>query len=90
MQAVSPVMPGSEPLEVLLGEKHDMSAALPALYLESPFRPMITRWRFTEAERAKIANGADLIMQQLTFSQPFLPTDLQVVDPNAMPTLVDD
>jgi hypothetical protein len=89
MQAISPVMPGSEPLEVLLKDEQEQSPPLPVVYLERPFRPMITRWRFTAEERAMVAQGADLVLQQITFRQPFQPLDLQVVPPGAMPTLLE-
>jgi hypothetical protein len=50
---------------------------LPAIVIAGPDGRVITRWVLTDAERAQIAAGADLYIQQLTFGhalQPMLPT----------------
>lgn len=88
MMPVSPVMPGSEPIELILGKDQKEYTPLPAVYLDRRDRPMITRWRFTDEERAAIAAGADIVLQQLTFCQPFQPVNLQVVMPDAHPVFV--
>lgn len=89
MQPVSPVMPGSEEIEVVLGKDQPEYVPLPAVYLEGESRPMITRWRFTEEERLHIALGHDLVFTQMTFGNPFQPVHFQVVGRNEMPLLME-
>lgn len=88
MTPVSPVMPGSEEIE--LAKNQPEYIPLPAVYLDMKCRPMVTRWRFTDEERAAIANGADLVAQQLTWWQKFQPINYQVVMPNECPVLVEE
>jgi hypothetical protein len=90
MNAVSPVLPGSEAIEILLGKDQPQYDAVPCVYLDTETRPMITRWRFTDEERALIAAGADLIHIQLTFQEPFHPTNMQVVKQDEMPEWLGD
>ena len=90
MTPVSPVMPGSEPIEVVLGKDQPQYAPLPAVYLDSTARPMITRWRLSDEERRAVADGADIVLQQLTFQQPFQPVNLQIVHPHECPLFVED
>lgn len=40
---------------------------------EDGTRGILTRWRFTPAERSAIAAGADLYLTQLTFGRPMQP-----------------
>jgi hypothetical protein len=89
MKPVSPVMPGSESIEIVLGKDQPEYDDLPAVYVDSDTRPMITRWRVTDEERRAVANGADIVLQQLTFKQLFQPVNLQVVMPDACPQLVE-
>jgi hypothetical protein len=83
-------MPGSEPIEIVLGKDQPQYDPLPAVYLDTSSRPMITRWRLDEAEREAIANGADIVLQQLTFQQPFQPVNLQVVERDEAPIFVEE
>lgn len=62
--------------------------SLPVVYLNNPCVPMLTRWRFSDAERAQIAAGADLVLTQLTFGEPFRPVHLQVSMPDEHPILL--
>lgn len=89
MDPVSPVMPGSESIEIILGKDQKEYIPLPAVYINSDSRPMVTRWRLTEEERAAVKNGADIVLQQLTFWNPFQPVNLQVVMPNENPVLLE-
>jgi hypothetical protein len=89
MMPVSPVLPGSEPIEIILGKDQPEYIPLPAVYLDTPARPMITRFRLDEEERAAIANGADIVLQQLTFRNPFQPVNLQIVRPDESPIFVE-
>lgn len=90
MNPVSPVMPGSKAIEIILGENQPEYIPLPAVYLDTPSRPMITRWRLTDEEREAITNGADIVLQQLTFRQLFQPVQLQVVMPDENPVFVEE
>lgn len=88
MESISPVMPGSEQIEVVLGKDQPEYMPLPAVYLDTPQRPMITRWRFSREEVLAIVAGSDLVMTQLTFGHPFQPVHLQVSHQSEMPVLV--
>lgn len=90
MTPVSPVLPGSESIEIILGRKQPQYIPLPAVYLDTPSRPMITRWRLSDEQREAVANGADVILQQLTFGEDFQPVNLQVVLPDNWPLLVEE
>jgi len=89
MDAISPVMPGSGPIEIVLGKDQPEYIPLPAVFLDTPTCPMISRWRFTEEERLQIAAGADVVLTQLTFRTPFRPVHLQVVGQDEMPELIE-
>lgn len=90
MQAVSPVMPGSQDLEIVLAKNQPEYNPLPVMYLNTPSVPMISRWRLTEEEREMIRNGADIVLTQLTFGLQFRPVNLQIVAQDEMPQLVED
>jgi len=90
MTPVSPVLPGSESIEIVLGRDQAEYTPLPAVYLDRPSRPMITRFRMDDAERAAIAAGADIVLQQLTFCHPFHAVNLQVVSPDEFPDFVEE
>lgn len=90
MTPVSPVMPGSESIEVVLGKGQEQYIPLPAVYLDMKCLPMVTRWRFSDEEREAIAKGADLVTQQLTFREKFQPINYQVVMPDECPVLVEE
>jgi hypothetical protein len=62
---------------------------LPVVYLNSPSVPMLSRWRLSEEERAAVAEGADIVLTQLTFGGLFRPVNLQIVAPDAMPALLE-
>jgi hypothetical protein len=82
-------MRGSKSIEVLLGADQPQYETLPALYLDTVSRPMVTRWRFSKEERQAIAEGADIVLQQLTFGSLFQPVNLQVVMPDQDPLLIE-
>lgn len=89
MTPVSPIMPGSQPIEIVLGKGQEAYIPLPAVYLDTEARPMITRWRFSDEERKAIAEGADVVLTQLTFQQLFQPVHLQVSGRDEMPVLLE-
>lgn len=49
-----------------------------ALYDTEQGITVLTRWRFTDEDRAKIAAGEDLYIGLLTFGGPVQPLSLQV------------
>ena len=90
MEPVSPVMPGSAAIEVVLGKNQPEYVPLPAVYLDTDARPMITRWRLSRDERVAVATGADIVLTQLTFGHPFQPIHVQITEQEAMPLLLGD
>src|SRR5271170_7242303 len=90
MEPCSPVMPGSESIEIVLGENQKEYIPLPAVYLDTPSLPMITRWRLSLEEIRAILRGADIVLTQLTFGADFQPVHLQVVEPGRMPIFVEE
>jgi hypothetical protein len=87
MIPVSPVMPGSEPIETVFGKDQPEYIPLPTVFLDQPNRPVITRWRPSEEERAKLAADGDIVMTLLTFWGPLQPSHLQVCLPDEDPYL---
>jgi hypothetical protein len=90
VKPVSPVLPGSSEIEIVLGKGQPQYIPLPAVYLDTPRRPMITRFRLDDDERAAIAAGADVVLQQLTFKEPFQPVNLQIVAQNEFPQFLEE
>lgn len=90
MTPVSPVMPGSETIEIVLGRGQAQYIELPAVYLNTRSRPMITRWRLSEQERLDVMAGADIVLSQLTWQQLFQPVSLQVCRRDAQPWLPEE
>jgi hypothetical protein len=90
MKPVSPVMPGSEGIEVIYAKDQPEYIPLPAVHLDTPSRPIVSRWRLDNDEREAIASGADIVLTLLSFGMPLTPSHLQVVMPDAMPVLLED
>jgi hypothetical protein len=90
MKPVSPVMPGSQGIEVIYGANQHEYEPLPAVYLDTPSRPVLSRWHLTMEERSAVAAGADIVLTLLTFGNPITPSHLQVVMPNEMPIFVEE
>lgn len=88
MTPVSPVLLNSDLPEVVLGENQPEYIPLPAAVIPSVTQTMVTRWRLSESERQQIANGHDIVLQQLTFGRPFQPVNLQVVAADQKPEFV--
>lgn len=89
-------MPGSESIEVTYGKDQPEYIPLPGVYLDTPSASVITRWRFDDEERAKIAAGADVVMTLLRFRKSdgtphrLTPSHLQVCLPDEMPILIEE
>jgi hypothetical protein len=79
MIAVAPEIPDTK--EVILAKDQPEYLPLPAAIIEREEGvALITRWQFTEDERAAIASGADLYLELLTFGQPLQPIRICVGD----------
>jgi len=77
MSPVSPEFPDSQ--EVIFAKDQPEYAPLPAAIVKrDEGQAVVTRWRFTDEERAAIANGADLYLELLTFGQPLQPIRMLV------------
>lgn len=46
---------------------------------------MAVRFRLTDEERAKVATGADFIVTEMVFGQPFTPVNFQFCQPDERP-----
>lgn len=51
---------------------------LPAVVSEDNPNVIVTEWSFDDDEKAIVAAGGHLFLQQLTFGQPLQPINLQV------------
>lgn len=57
---------------------------MPVLFSDGT-QAMSVRFRFSDEERAKIAAGADLVLTELTFGNPFTPLHIELCQPNERP-----
>lgn len=78
MEAMSPVVAGLEQFEIVVGEGQPEYTPLPTLVGGKPTMTFMSRWRFTDEERALIAAGADLYYSQLTFGSKFAPMNMSI------------
>jgi len=74
VKAISPETGGRE---IVLAKDQPQYLPLPAAVHDDGHR-LVTRWAFTDEERAKIAAGADLYLHTYTFGHPFQPVRLHV------------
>jgi hypothetical protein len=91
MEPISPVMPGSESIEVVYGKDQPKYIPLPAVYVENAnSRTVVSRWRLTDQERAEIAAGADVVLQLLIpLNSDLTPSNLQIVMSDEAPSLIE-
>jgi len=77
---VRPVSPDTGAPEVTLAEEQLEYAALVAAVYTWPDGDtfVLTRWRFSDEERERIANGEDLYLNTITHGKPFQPVRLTV------------
>lgn len=77
MQAIPPNVPDSQ--EVVFAKDQDEYIPLPAaIVTRDEGQSVVTRWQFTEAERAAVAAGADLYLELLTFGAPLQPLRIHI------------
>jgi hypothetical protein len=88
MDSVSPVWTEAEvEMErVIALDQPDYApiVALPVRYSDG-LSGMSVRFRMSDDERKAIADGADLVITELTFGGPFTPIALQLCKPNTGP-----
>jgi hypothetical protein len=81
MIPVSPVIPGYEKHEVVFAKtQKDVYLPLPALVLKGPEKPVVSRWKLDDEERAKIAKGADILLIQMIFNDLYHPVRIEVAN----------
>jgi hypothetical protein len=78
MRPVSPVLPGYDVAEVVFAKDQPEYMQLPAVRVESPEAPVLTRWELSDEDRKKIAAGADIYLWVTTFGRALQPVALQV------------
>lgn len=77
MEPVTPVLPHSAPIELMVGAHQKEFSTMPSFRTQYT---NISRWRLSDEERAHIAAGGDLFIGQLNGNQ-----QLQPVLPMAIP-----
>jgi hypothetical protein len=49
------------------------------------YAAVAVRWRLSDDERAKIMGGADIVVTEMVFGQPFTPLNFQFCQPDERP-----
>lgn len=73
MKPASPVLPGYDVPEIVFAKDQPEYQPLPAVRIDSPGAPILTRWEFSDEERQRIATGASLYLWVYTFGHPLQP-----------------
>lgn len=88
MDSVSPVWTEEEAeIERVLAldqEDYLPIIVLPVRYTDG-YSGAAVRFRLTDQEKQAIADGADLVVTELTFGGPFTPIQMQLCKPNERP-----
>jgi hypothetical protein len=79
-QPTSPVLPGCEIDEAVIGKGQPQYLELPAIV--TPDGQVLTRWVLNDDERARVAETGELWLSQHTFNQPFQPVVLSGLMPS--------
>jgi hypothetical protein len=88
MDSVSPVWTENEvDLErvIALDQKQYFPIVILPVKFSDGSSGLSVRFRLTDAERKAIADGADLLVTQLNFDNPFTPLCMDVCAPNTNP-----
>lgn len=74
------VAPRTGAEEITIAEDQAEYLPLTAAVYQTPdgVRILLTRWRFSEEDRARVAAGEDLYLSVMTFGQPLQPLMVQV------------
>lgn len=82
MIAVALQIPGHEADELVIARDQPEYIPLPALsIIMGDVAGMLTRWRPSDAERAALANGADIWLETMTFGDRMQPVRITVECP---------
>lgn len=74
-----PIAPRTgEPEITLAEEQHDYLPITAAVRMRPVGQSLVTRWTLTPAERAAVANGADVFVETLTFGAPMQPVAVSI------------
>lgn len=88
MQSISPVWTEehveNEMVIALDQEQYVPVIMLPFRYSDGTIAASV-RFRLSDEERKALAEGADLIVTELTFGNPFTPIDVKICGPNESP-----
>lgn len=82
--------PEYSPIIIVPIDLHIPAGTLGPEQTESIVKPrhgLSVRFRISEEERAKIAAGADVIVTEITFGNPFTPINFQFVMPDERPEI---
>jgi hypothetical protein len=78
MIPVSPIFKGYEQHEVVFAKTQKEYMPLPALVLEGDERPVVSRWKLDDEEKARIAAGSDILLTQYIFEDLYHPVQMEV------------
>jgi hypothetical protein len=78
MKPISPVIKNYEDREIIFAKDQPEYLPLPALRLTGDSTPILSRWRFTEEERTRVALVADILLTQFIFTDLYHPIQMEV------------
>mgnify|MGYP001567924825 CR=1 FL=1 len=79
MEAKSPVLTEEfVPDEIVFAKNQPEYLPLPVLRTKDGV--VLSRWRLTDAERAAVADGADILLTVMTFNAPLQPFRIEVAE----------
>jgi hypothetical protein len=76
---ISPIVPGVDLPEVVLGKNQPEYQPLPVYYADDGM--VLTRWKLTWKERLLCLLYGDVYLFQLTFHQPLQPCSVEIERP---------
>lgn len=78
-----PVAPRVGFPEIMLAEEQEeyLTCCVAQVTYNDGSRALMTRWRLSDEERAKIADGEDIYLSLHTFGQPMQPITLEIGRP---------
>ena len=80
MIPVTPIFKGYEQHEVVFAATQNECLPLPALVLKGPEKPVVSRWRLNDEEKARIAAGSDILLTQYIFEDLYHPVQMEVYE----------
>jgi hypothetical protein len=77
-----PVFDGLEDKEVVYAKEQPQYIPLRTLVSAGPDRKVYSRWTLTAEQRKRVADGADVFLELLTFGHPLQPIRMAIADGN--------